>query len=133
MVVAVWGGADRYTAKEMVRVFGIANCDTVKQARAWLDGHGVAYEWVDFKRAPPALPLLERWSERVGWEALLNRRGTTWRKLAPEAQARVTSARPALELMIANPSVIRRPVVEQGGDLFVGFDAADWSRRFAKR
>ena len=116
----------------MMRLFGIANCDTVRSARAWLDARGIDFEWVDFRRSPPAAPLLESWSERVGWQTLVNRRGTTWRKLAPEEQARVTGSREAIRLMMANPSVIRRPVVERGAEVLVGFDADEWSRRFAK-
>lgn len=113
-----------------VDLYGIVNCDTVKRARAWLATQGVDARFHDFKRAGAGTEELQRWSEAVGWEALLNRRGTTWRKLAPEAQAAVQDGRSALALMHEHSSVIRRPVVEwPDGAVTVGFDAADWSRR----
>jgi Spx/MgsR family transcriptional regulator len=116
----------------VTRLFGIANCDTVKKARAWLDRRGVAYEWVDFRKAPPHPDEIARWSRAAGWEALLNRRGTTWRQLSAEAQARVTGERAALALMAEKPTLIRRPVIEDGDDVLVGFDAERYARRFGR-
>lgn len=115
-----------------MKVFGIANCDTVKKARAWLDARGVAYEWVDFRKAPPDMPTLARWSDRVGWEALLNRRGTTWRRLDEAQRDHASGERAALALMREQPSLIKRPVVEMGNDVIVGFDADAYARRFAR-
>ena len=112
-----------------ITLHGISNCDTVKRARAWLAAQGVAYDFHDFRRAgvPAALP---QWLAAVGWERLLNRAGTTWRKLDEAQRASVTDAASAAALMRAMPSVIKRPVMQWAdGSLSVGFDAADWARR----
>ena len=109
-------------------VYGIPNCDTVKKARAWLADHGVACVFHDYKKQGVPLAQLDAWMQRVGWEALLNRKGTTWRQLGAERQAGIHDAASARELMVAQPSVIRRPVVEHPGGVLVGFDAAEWSR-----
>ena len=103
-----------------VTIYGIKNCDTMKRARAWLDGHGVAYEFHDYKTAGIGRGVLQAWSKAVGWEVLLNRAGTTFRKLADADKAGLTEAR-AIALMIAQPSMIKRPVLEVGGRLIVGF------------
>jgi Spx/MgsR family transcriptional regulator len=113
-----------------VDVYGIANCDTVKRARAWLSGHGVEVRFHDVKKAGVPSDALERWFAAVGWERLLNRQGTTWRKLDDAAKAAVTDGASARALMLAQPSVIRRPVVVwPDGATTVGFDADDWARR----
>ncbi len=110
-----------------VTLYGISNCDTVKKARAWLDGRGVAYQFHDFKKAGVPRDRLAGWSRAVGWEKLVNRQGTTWRKLDPAQQAGVRDEASAQALMLAQPSVIKRPVVEwPGGATTVGFDAAAW-------
>jgi Spx/MgsR family transcriptional regulator len=114
-----------------VNLYGIANCDSVKKARVWLDLHGVAYAFVDLRRTPPSAALLARWIAQVGFEALVNRRGTTWRSLESQEQAAVRDARSAQALMAAHPTVIKRPVIEARDMLVVGFDAADYARRFA--
>jgi arsenate reductase len=101
-------------------IYGIKNCDTMKKARAWLDGHGVAYDFHDYKTAGIAKEKLRSWSDEVGWETLLNRGGTTFRKL-PEADREGLNERKALALMLAHPSMIKRPVLEAGGRLLVGF------------
>ena len=103
-----------------VTIYGIKNCDTMKKARAWLDGHGVAYAFHDYKTAGIGRGVLQAWSKAVGWEVLLNRAGTTFRKLADADKAGLTEAR-AIALMIAQPSMIKRPVLEVGGRLIVGF------------
>ena len=97
-----------------ITVYGIPNCDTVKKARAWLAARGVPYRFNDFKKegVPPA--RLDRWIEELGWEKLVNRSGTTWRKLDPQVQAGVKDAASAKRLMRENVSVIKRPVVEWG-------------------
>jgi Spx/MgsR family transcriptional regulator len=111
-------------------VYGIPNCDTVKRARAWLAAHGVEATFHDFKKAGVPPEALDAWLAALGWERLLNRQGTTWRKLDDATQAGVTDAASAKALMRAQPSVIRRPVVRWGdGTLTVGFDADDWARR----
>lgn len=104
-----------------VVIFGIKNCDTMKKARAWLEEKGVAYVFHDYKTAGIALGRLEGWSKKVGWEQLINRKGTTFRRLPEEAKEALTEAK-ALALMTANPSMIRRPVLEVGDKLAVGFD-----------
>ena len=111
-------------------VYGITNCDTVKRARAWLDEQGTAYAFHDFKKAGVPEPRLDAWLKAAGWEALVNRKGTTWRKLDAAAQARVADAKSARALMLEQPSVIKRPVVEwDDGRISVGFDADAWARR----
>jgi arsenate reductase len=101
-------------------IYGINNCDTMKKARAWLDSHGVAYEFHDYKTAGVSAEKLKGWSDVVGWETLLNRAGTTFRKL-PDADRQGLNERKALALMLAQPSMIKRPVLEAGGKLLVGF------------
>ncbi|MET4576015.1 ArsC family reductase [Ottowia thiooxydans] len=113
-------------------LFGIPNCDTVKKSRSWLTAHGIDYHFHDFKKegVPPA--HLERWIQAVGWEKVLNRQGTTWRRLDPAAQAAVVDGQSAAALMLEQPSVIKRPVVEWSntpGDVTVGFNADLWQDR----
>jgi arsenate reductase len=113
-----------------VTVFGIKNCDTMKKARAWLDGHGVAYDFHDYKTAGIDKAHLTRWSKQVGWETLLNRAGTTFRKLPDADKEGLTEAK-AIELMLAQPSMIKRPVLEQGKTLLVGFRPEAYAEAFS--
>ena len=99
-----------------VTVYGIKNCDTMKKARAWLDQHGVAYVFHDYKASGIDRPTLEGWSKAVGWQVLLNRAGTTFRKL-PEADKADLNETKALALMLAQPSMIKRPVLDRDGRL----------------
>jgi arsenate reductase len=103
-----------------ITLYGIPNCDTVKKARVYLDGRGVAYHFHDYKKAGIEKADLERWSKQVGWEKLLNKAGTTFKKL-PDADKTGIDETKAIALMLANPSVIKRPVVEGGETLLVGF------------
>ncbi|WP_394566843.1 ArsC family reductase [Bradyrhizobium sp. 31Argb] len=103
-----------------ITIYGIKNCDTMKKARAWLDGHGVAYDFHDYKTAGIAKDQLKQWSDEVGWETLLNRAGTTFKKL-PDTDKESLNERKALALMEAQPSMIKRPVLDLGGKLLVGF------------
>jgi arsenate reductase (glutaredoxin) len=113
-----------------IRLYGIAHCDTVKKARAWLAAQGHACAFHDFKKLGVPEDRLAAWVASVGWTTLLNRQGTTWRKLAPELQAGVTDAAGAQALMLAQPSVIKRPVVEwPDGQTTVGFSEALWAQR----
>lgn len=113
-----------------ITLYGIPNCDTVKKARAWLAGEGVDYAFHDFKKAGVPAARLDAWMQAVGPDKLLNRQGTTWRKLDPAAQARAQDAAGARALMLEQPSVIKRPVVEwPDGAVTAGFDAAGWSLR----
>lgn len=101
-------------------LYGIRNCDTMKKARAWLEGRGVAYRFHDYKTEGVSREALEGWSARVGWETLLNRAGTTFRKLSEEDRQGIDREK-AVALMLAHPSLIKRPVLEKGGDILVGF------------
>lgn len=108
-----------------ITLYGIPNCDTVKRARAWLDAHDVSYRFHDFKKAGVPDDRLPAWVAAAGWERVLNRQGTTWRKLDDAAKAAVVDAASAMRLMRDQPSVIKRPVVEwAGGEITVGFDEA---------
>jgi Spx/MgsR family transcriptional regulator len=101
-------------------IYGIKNCDTMKKARAWLDAKGVAYAFHDYKTAGIEKDRLKGWSDKLGWETLLNRAGTTFKKL-PDADKEDLNEKKALALMLAQPSMIKRPVLEVGGRLLVGF------------
>jgi len=103
-----------------IRMYGIKNCDTVKKARSWLEVRGVEYDFHDYKAAGIDRNRLERWCKELGWEVLLNRSGTTFRKL-PEADKQVADARNAIALMLEQPSMIKRPVLDLGRRLLVGF------------
>jgi arsenate reductase len=105
-----------------VTIHGIRNCDTMKKARAWLDAHGVAYAFHDYKTGGIARDTLQAWARDVGWQALLNRAGTTFRKL-PDADKADLTEQKAIGLMLAQPGMIKRPVLDAGGTLLVGFSA----------
>jgi Spx/MgsR family transcriptional regulator len=110
-------------------IYGIKNCDTMKKARTWLDEHGVKYEFHDYKASGIDRERLEGWSKKAGWELLLNRSGTTFRKL-PESERADLNERKAIALMLAQPSMIKRPVVEKGGKLLVGFKPVEYQAFF---
>jgi arsenate reductase len=112
---------------DMIKVYGIKNCDTMKKARTWLDSHGVQYEFHDYKTAGIAADVLKRWVGQVGWEVLLNRAGTTFRKLPDEQKTGLNESK-AIGLMVAQPSMIKRPVLEKGKRLLVGFDPANYKK-----
>ncbi len=103
-----------------ITIHGIKNCDTMKKARAWLDGKGVTYSFHDYKSAGIDRATLEVWAKQVGWEVLLNRAGTTFRKL-PEADRENLTEKKAIALMLAQPSMIKRPVLDIKGRIAVGF------------
>jgi arsenate reductase (glutaredoxin) len=107
-------------AKRQVTIYGIKNCDTMKRARRWLDDHHVAYAFHDYKSEGVDRARLESWSKAVGWETILNRAGTTFRKLPDEAKDELTKAK-AIALMLEQPSMIKRPVLDVDGKLLVGF------------
>ena len=114
----------------MITVYGIPNCDTVKRARAWLTSRGVDHAFHDFKRQGVPAERLDAWTAALGWERLVNRQGTTWRKLDEGLKAGVVDAPSARAPMLAQPSVIKRPVVEWGdGAVTVGFDEAVWAAK----
>lgn len=111
----------------MIRIFGIKNCDTMKKAMAWLDAHAVAYEFIDYKKAGVATQHLPDWNRRAGWKLLLNTRGLMWKKLTDEDRADVDEAK-ALLLMRRTPALIKRPVLDLGDRLLVGFDPAQYEQ-----
>jgi len=113
----------------MIHLYGIPNCDTVKKARTWLDARGTSYTFHDYKKEGVDSVKLAAWSDAVGWETLLNRRGTTFRGLSEADKADIDRAK-ALRLMVANASLIKRPVVEHAGGVLVGFDADEWGATF---
>jgi arsenate reductase len=113
-----------------VTLYGIRNCDTMKKAWTWLDAAGVAYDFHDYRKQGVSREKLAAWSDRVGWERLLNRAGTTFRKL-PEADREGLDEAKAIALMLAQPSMIKRPVLEAGGALLVGFRPAEYEAAFA--
>lgn len=112
-------------------LYGIPNCDTVKKARRWLDAAGVAHDFHDFRKDGLDAARLQGWIDALGWEKLLNKSGTTFRKL-PDAQKQALDAASAKALMLDQPAMIRRPVVEADGAISVGFSPDDWQARFAK-
>lgn len=117
-------------AKPIV-IYGIKNCDTMKKARAWLDERGVEYAFHDYKAQGVERKKLEAWAEEAGWETLLNRAGTTFRKL-PEKEREGITEKKAIALMLAQPSMIKRPVLEAGGKLLVGFKPEVYEKTFGK-
>ena len=108
-----------------VTLYGIPNCDTVKKARDWLDGQGIGYAFHDYKKQGADPAKLKDWVSQAGWEKVLNRAGTTFRKL-PDADRDGLDAAKAIRLMAANPSAIKRPIVEHPGGLLVGFKPDEW-------
>ena len=114
----------------MITLYGIPNCDTVKKARTWLTDHGVAHTFHDFKKQGLPEAELDRWLAAVGWEKVVNRQGTTWRKLDAAVQASVVDAASARPVLLAQPSLVKRPVVAwPTGAVTVGFQREDWLAR----
>ncbi|OCX74346.1 arsenate reductase [Acidithiobacillus thiooxidans] len=108
-----------------ISIYGIRNCDTMKKAFAWLNAQGLPYDFHDYKKAGVALTDLQHWATLWGWEALINRKGTTWRRL-PEAARDCQDADTAFALMMAQPSLIRRPILISGDQCVLGFDPERW-------
>jgi arsenate reductase len=115
-----------------VTIYGIKNCDNMKKARGWLDARAVAYAFHDYKTEGVERARLERWAREVGWGTLLNRAGTTFRALPDKDKAGLTEQK-AIALMQAQPAMIKRPVLDLGGTLFVGFKPEQYERAFAAR
>ena len=111
-------------------LYGIPNCDTVKKARTWLADNGHDFTFHDFKKQGLSRELVDGWLEQLGWETLVNRKGMTWRNLSDERKAQIVDKASALELMLENPSVIKRPVLEGAGPLNVGFSADQYRALF---
>jgi Spx/MgsR family transcriptional regulator len=113
-----------------VTIYGIKNCDTMKKARAWLDAHGVAYTFHDYKALGIDKSHVEPWVKEAGWETVLNRAGTTFRKLSDADRENLTEKK-AITLMLAQPSMIKRPVLEAGGTITIGFRPEIYAKLFA--
>jgi arsenate reductase len=113
----------------MTVMYGIKNCDTIKKARTWLEGHKIAYQFHDYKAQGIDKPTLDGWVRKVGWEILLNRAGTTFKKL-PDADKDGITEKKAVALMLAQPSMIKRPVLEAKGKLTVGFKPEAYQKLF---
>ena len=114
-----------------ITLYGIRNCDTVKKARAWLDGHGIAYEFHDYKTVGIERERLERWCAELGWESVLNRAGTTFRKLSDADKAGLNEHK-AVALMLAQPSMIKRPLLDLGKSRLAGFKLEAYQAAFGK-
>lgn len=110
----------------MLTVFGIKNCDTIKKAFRWLDGHGVAYKFHDYKKQGVKGDIIEKAFELYGWETVINRKGMTWRQL-PDEMKNTMNAETALSLAMEKPSVIKRPILANGDRLLIGFDADQYA------
>ncbi len=113
----------------MTTIYGIKNCDTMKKAMKWLDDHGIVYQFHDFKKAGLSETQIKEWVAQVGWERLVNSRGTSWRNL-PESERENINEATAISLMLANLSLIKRPVVEQNNTLHIGFNVAEYQALF---
>lgn len=114
----------------MIVLFGLRNCDSCKKARQWLEGHGIAATFIDIRADALAGDVLDRWIDALGWETLLNRRGTTWRGLS-EADRDALDAERARALMLAHPALVKRPVIDDDGAISVGFDETVRTRLLA--
>ena len=114
-----------------ITLYGIPNCDTVKKARTWLDEHRIAYAFHDYKKAGITAAKLKAWCKTLGWESVLNRAGTTFRKLPDAAKDGLDQAK-AIALMLEQPSMIKRPIVEHKSGLLLGFKQAEWEAAFGK-
>jgi arsenate reductase (glutaredoxin) len=114
-----------------MKIYGIKNCDTVKKALTWLQGHDVPYEFHDYKKLGIDEETLRTWAETKGWENLINKSGTTWRKLDPAIRDSVTGLESAIKLMAEYTSVIRRPLIESGKDIVLGFNEREYGERFS--
>lgn len=115
-----------------ITLYGIPNCDQVRKARAWLNDHGLTFDFHDFKKDGISQPLIEGWLIHVPWDILLNRKGTTWRNLPDQQKAAVTDPKSAIELMLEQPSAIKRPVLSFGNLTYTGFSEPLYQQIFNK-
>jgi arsenate reductase len=111
----------------MIKIYGIPNCDTVKKARKWLESHDIGYEFHDYKKLGVPENKLKNWVKQAGWETVLNKRGTTWRKLDEKTKNNIDKAS-AITIMLDNPSIIKRPILESGKMLIIGFTENDYQQ-----
>ncbi|MBK8291233.1 MAG: ArsC family reductase [Flammeovirgaceae bacterium] len=114
-------------------VYGIKNCNTVKSAVDWLKKHSMEFEFHDYKKSGITKAKLAEWSKQVGWESLVNKRGTTWRQLDEAVQRKITSEKAAIDLMVEKTSVIKRPLIENKGKvILLGFDEVEYTKKLRK-
>lgn len=111
----------------MLKIYGIKNCDTVKKARLWLEGHGVDYQFHDFRQDGLDKAQVTCWVEKLGWEAIVNKRSTTWRNLS-DKEKEISTNPQAIKLLLANPTLIKRPVVEKNKILLIGFKESEFQK-----
>lgn len=114
----------------MIRVYGIKNCDTVKKALRWLDSNDIGYEFIDYRVAGVTKDQVKTWASRLGWEKILNRRSTTWRKIDDSDKAALTESK-AIALMLENPTLIKRPVIHAGRIYLLGFSHEEYKKHLA--
>ena len=114
-----------------MKLFGIKNCDTVKKARRWLDEHQVSYQFHDFRKDGFNETTIKQWLEKISWKELINKRGTTWRQLDDPRKEQLDQ-QGAIELMLAHPTLIKRPVIEDASGVSIGFNESDFQARYAK-
>lgn len=114
---------------DSVTVYGISNCDTIRKAKSWLDKNNVQYSFHDYRKQGLDINLLNKWVDVLGWESLLNKRGTTWRKLADEVKDKVDRAS-AIGIMLDNPAIIKRPLLIKGNELTLGFSDSQYRAIF---
>lgn len=113
-------------------IYGIPNCNTVKKALDWLKANQIEYTFHDYKKKSISKEKLEEWAAKLGWEALINKRGTTWKQLPAEVQQNIQTKEAAFELIIQKPSVTKRPILESTNELILGFDEQQYAERLAK-
>ena len=114
----------------MINLYGIPNCDTMKKSRRWLEANGIEYDFHDYKKLGVPEKNLKNWVKQTGWETILNKRGTTWRKLDDDLKDNIDEAA-AIQVMLNNPSIIKRPILESGKLLLIGFDEDQYKRLIA--
>ncbi|MGO1243413.1 MAG: ArsC family reductase [Sphingobacterium sp.] len=112
----------------MIHVYGIKNCNTMKKAFTWLEENDIQYHFHDYKKEPVSREKLQEWENKISWELLVNKKGTTWRKLSPEQQASVRDATSANDILLFNNSMIKRPVIEYPKGILLGFDEQEYSK-----
>ena len=116
-----------------MKVYGIPNCNTVKKSIDWLKNNEIEFEFHDYKKKGITKEKLQEWSKKLGWEKMLNKKGTTWRTLTPGRQQQVTDEFSAIELMMEKPSVIKRPIIEAGKKLLIGLDEEEYKQSLKKK
>jgi arsenate reductase (glutaredoxin) len=119
----------QYKLNNMVKIYGIPNCDTIKKARQWLTDRGIEYDFHDYKRDGLNEEMLKPWINTLGWEALVNKRSTSWRQLDDNIKLKFDKAK-AVKIMLSNPSIIKRPLLDDGKQLYLGFKAEQYAQIF---